>query len=49
MAWVRERLGALEEALLPGAIAADLDANRLFPEIDDLADPLGEPEEDDEW
>ncbi len=48
-AWAKERLGALEEALLPDAIAADLDANRLFPEIDDLVDPLGEPEEDDEW
>jgi hypothetical protein len=42
--WAQMRLQGLEDELAPGAIAAALQEQKLFPEVDDLAAP--EPDED---
>jgi hypothetical protein len=42
VAWVKQRISNLEATLDTGHIDGDL-AKKLFPEVDDLADPLGEP------
>lgn len=41
--WARAQLEALEAALDPVMLAAVLYARKLFPEVDELHDPLGEP------
>ncbi len=43
VAWVKQRVSNLEATLDPSHIDDDLKAKKLFPEVDDLADPLGEP------
>lgn len=43
LSWARTRLAALESSLTPAAIAADTVVASLFPEDDDLHDPLGDP------
>ncbi len=41
--WAREQLSGLEMSLEPGTLVKELNTRRLFPETDDLVDPLGEP------
>jgi hypothetical protein len=42
VAWARARLSTLEATTDPHNLNEDLKAKKLFPETDDLADPLGE-------
>jgi len=42
-AWVQARLMALEESIAVDNVDRLLASRNLFPEIDDLIDPLGEP------
>ena len=41
--WARARLATLEATIDPQHLSDDLKTKKLFPETDDLADPLGEP------
>ena len=41
VAWVKQRISNLDDTLDPSHIDGDLRAKKLFPEVDDLADPLG--------
>jgi hypothetical protein len=43
VAWARARLTTLEATVDPQHLNEDLKSKKLFPETDDLADPLGEP------
>ncbi len=43
MAWAKTRLATLEATVDPQNLGDDLKSKKLFPETDDLADPLGEP------
>ena len=48
--WVRARLAALEASLEPANLVEELGARNLFPKIDELHDPLGDPPaERDNW
>jgi hypothetical protein len=49
IAWATARLEALRQRLVPSQITAALDAEKLFPEPDELHDPLGEPDEPRGW
>jgi len=41
--WVKATLSDTESFLLPTELTKLLEVRGLFPEVDDLADPLGEP------
>jgi len=41
--WVKAELVGLEEFLDPSRLSRLLHTHNLFPEVDDLVDPLGEP------
>jgi hypothetical protein len=41
--WVKAKLAGLEEFLDPSTLSQLLHTRNLFPEVDDLVDPLGEP------
>jgi hypothetical protein len=41
--WVKAELVEIEEFLDPTKLSRLLQTRNLFPEVDDLADPLGEP------
>jgi hypothetical protein len=41
--WAKVKLGGLEEFLDPSNLSQLLHTRNLFPEVDDLVDPLGEP------
>lgn len=41
--WAREQLAALDAVAFPVRMAETLYDRNLFPEVDDLHDPLGEP------
>jgi hypothetical protein len=43
MDWVKAELVGLEEFLDPSKLSRLLHTRNLFPEVDDLVDPLGEP------
>ena len=43
--WAAKRLDALRVRLRPEGISAALDAEKLFPDPDDLHDPLGDPKD----
>jgi len=47
--WARQRLKTLEGTLAPENIDRDLQKKELFPEVDELHDPEGEPPEDSHW
>lgn len=49
IAWATARLETLRQRLEPDQISAALDADKLFPEPDELHDPLGEPDEPQGW
>jgi hypothetical protein len=41
--WARSKLEALEQILDPVKLAHELQVRKLFPEVDELHDPLGDP------
>lgn len=41
--WAKTRLAELEEFLDPSKLSQHIRTRDLFPEVDNLADPLGEP------
>jgi hypothetical protein len=41
--WARARLSVMDNFLNPSTLARELHTRNLFPEVDDLVDPLGEP------
>ena len=41
--WARARLASLEEATTVNAAAVRFEGKALFPEVDDLHDPMGDP------
>jgi len=43
--WARERLAHLERRTTVDAAAVELKGKSLFPEVDELYDPLGDPPE----
>ena len=47
--WARSQLSALEASLRPDNLVKELDAQKLFPEVDELVDPLGEPPPERHW
>ena len=47
--WVRDRLGTLVGFLDPARLVDELQARKLFPKIDELHDPLGEPPPERTW
>jgi hypothetical protein len=47
--WARTELSALETSLKPSTFAEELSARKLFPEVDELVDPLGEPPAERQW
>jgi hypothetical protein len=49
IAWAAARLENLRQRLEPDEIAAALDAAKLFPEPDELHDPLGDPDDRPTW
>ena len=49
MGWARDRLGSLEAIIDPGKVATELRERKLFSEIDELHDPLGDPPESRWW
>jgi hypothetical protein len=50
VAWAQARLSALEATTHPRNLDEDLKAKKLFPETDDLTDPLGDPaDQSDYW
>lgn len=48
-AWAREQLAIIEQKLDPLIVAADLKDRKLFPEVDELFDPEGEPPPERRW
>lgn len=49
IAWTRERLVRLDQETSLGAVVAGLDGKSLFPDPDDLHDPLGDPPAANGW
>jgi hypothetical protein len=49
LTWAKGQLATLESILNPAHLAAHLRSQRLFPDIDDLDDPLGEPPAERIW
>ncbi len=49
MDWAREQLALLDAVLNPIRLADDLRTRKLFPETDELRDPLGEPPPERPW
>jgi hypothetical protein len=49
VAWAKDRLAALEATVDPGHIDQELESRKLFPEVDELHDPEGEPPEPQRW
>ena len=49
LCWARDRLSVLDAILDPPKLASELRARKLFPEIDELHDPLGEPPAERRW
>ncbi len=49
MGWARDRLSSLEAIIDPGKVATELRERKLFPEVDELHDPLGDPPESRWW
>lgn len=47
--WARDRLATLEAVLEPVKLTEELRTRRLFPEIDEFHDPLGEPPLERRW
>jgi len=47
--WVKAELVGLEEFLDPSKLSRLLHTRNLFPEVDDLVDPLGEPPRRHPW
>lgn len=47
--WTRDQLATLEDSLDPIKLADDVRARKLFAEIDDLHDPLGDPPPERRW
>jgi hypothetical protein len=47
--WARDRLATLEAVLDPLKLTEELRTRKLFPEIDELHDPLGEPPPEPRW
>jgi len=47
--WAQERLAALQENLNPFNLSEQLRTRKLFPEVDELDDPLGEPPPERQW
>jgi hypothetical protein len=47
--WAREQLASLDAVLDPIRLADDLRTRKLFPETDELYDPLGEPPPERRW
>lgn len=47
--WARNQLKQLEAILDPVKLADSLRAQKLFPEVDELNDPLGEPPAERRW
>jgi len=47
--WARDRLATLEAILDPGKLSEELRTRKLFPEPDELHDPLGEPPPEQRW
>ncbi len=47
--WARKRLETLQATIAPENLSDDLEEKKLFPETDDLVDPLGEPPEYSYW
>jgi hypothetical protein len=47
--WAQQRLNVLVEKVTLERLEGDLQAKRLFPETDDLHDPLGDPSETEGW
>jgi hypothetical protein len=47
--WTGRQLAELEAITDPANIAADLRARKLFPAIDELHDPLGDPPPERRW
>jgi hypothetical protein len=41
--WARARLASLEEGTTVNAAAVRFDGKALFPEVDELHDPMGDP------
>jgi transcriptional regulator with XRE-family HTH domain len=41
--WAKETLSDMERFLLPSELTKLLETRDLFPDVDDLADPLGDP------
>lgn len=49
LAWAKEQLADVERQLDPETLAADLQERKLFPEVDELHDPKGEPPSETRW
>jgi len=49
LCWARDRLSAFEAVLDPSKLANELSTRKLFPEVDELHDPLGEPPPERRW
>jgi hypothetical protein len=49
VSWVQEQLATLEAVIDPNMLLVSLREQSLFPEVDDLQDPLGEPPERGLW
>jgi hypothetical protein len=49
IAWARSELSVLETSLEPSTFADELNVRKLFPEVDELIDPLGEPPPQRPW
>lgn len=47
--WARAQLGELEASVNPTQLSAILSSRNMFPEVDELADPLGEPPPRQPW
>jgi hypothetical protein len=49
LSWARDRLSVLEATLDPSKLQSELNTRKLFPEVDELHDPLGEPPPERRW
>jgi hypothetical protein len=47
--WIQARLTTLEESIAVDNVDRLLASRNLFPEVDDLIDPLGEPPEEPQY
>jgi hypothetical protein len=47
--WAKERLAGIEATVDPAHINDDLKEEDLFPEVDELLDPKGEPLREPGW